>query len=680
MKWFQHRLTALIGLVFAFSITAPTAINAAVALLNPQVSGALQVAAGPPFQLTPDGARVVFAAGIDGEARRLFSAPTDGSSTPISLSGPGSFNNRLGAFALSPDGSRVVFLFEDSVASDQFDLYSAPIEGGEMIKLNGNLPASANITGFAISPDGSYVVYRADIFTDESFELFSVPIAGGALLRINKAPIAGGSIEPDFAFSPDSARVVYRGDLDANDVIELYRSQVDSSGSTRISGDLVLGGDVQSFKITPNSAGVLYLADQETNGSDELYRVPMNAGPGGIIVPESTTATKLNGELAFGGSVKEYLLSPNGDQVVYRADVEQFARNELFRVAVGGGTPIKLSGELVAGGTIFSDFALSPDGVWLLYRADAQTADTTELFAVPLGGGAPLKLNSPLVAGGNVINYAISPNSRRIVYRADQQTDEAIELYSAQLPATPPVTTNGAAQAVGGNTVKLNGELLVPGATVQNFTISPAGDRVVYRAIQDTLNTNEIYSVPIAGGAATKLNGALVDGGDVSRFQISSDGTRVIYRADQETDEVKALFAAFEQPPTIMIEGPTGPLAEGAHELSVSLSQPLELSGIQVQLAHDGDAIDGEDYLLLEQTSIVVEGVKVVTSSELFFAAGEAEKTLTLIVLPNPDRTEPRTLSLGIAQSAGVNFGTSNSLDLTLAPANKYLFTPMLTR
>jgi len=53
--------------------------------------------------------------------------------------------------------------------------------------------------------------------------------------------------------------------------------------------------------------------------------------------------------------------------------------------------------------------------------------------------------------------------------------------------------------------IKLSGPL-VDGSRVLTSAISPDGSRVVYEADQDTKNVIELYSVPIGGGPATKLN------------------------------------------------------------------------------------------------------------------------------------------------------------------------------
>ena len=110
--------------------------------------------------------------------------------------------------------------------------------------------------------------------------------------------------------------------------------------------------------------------------------------------------------------------------------------------------------------------------------------------------------------------FVVSPDGTRVVYSADQNTDDVVELYSVPI--------------AGGTAVKLN-PALVAGGDVFNRAVSPDGSRVVYSADQQTDGIIELYSVPITGGTAIKLNGTLVAGGGVGpTFRISPDGSRVV--------------------------------------------------------------------------------------------------------------------------------------------------------
>ena len=93
------------------------------------------------------------------------------------------------------------------------------------------------------------------------------------------------------------------------------------------------------------------------------------------------------------------------------------------------GDPDVLNGPLPAGGSII-DFEVSPDGARVVYVADQNAGGVFELFSVPIGGGTPTRLNGPLVAGGDVqFGFVVSPDSSRVVYQADEDVDDDFELF-----------------------------------------------------------------------------------------------------------------------------------------------------------------------------------------------------------------------------------------------------------
>jgi hypothetical protein len=57
-----------------------------------------------------------------------------------------------------------------------------------------------------------------------------------------------------------------------------------------------LGGSVAEFKWDPDSEGLGYIADQDTFGVDELY----------ISSPPGTKNAKVSGEMVAGGSVSRF--------------------------------------------------------------------------------------------------------------------------------------------------------------------------------------------------------------------------------------------------------------------------------------------------------------------------------------------------------------------------------------
>lgn len=681
MKLLRSLCPPLLSLALMLSLAPSPAAQAEPAILNPKLSGDQNT---NPIALTsPDGGRVVYTATI-GSAAKLYSAPTDGSGAPVQLDGLLSPLNNVTQFAISPDNSRVVFLSQDNVTNQQ-QLYSVLIGGGSHSKLSPILQPFASVTNFKISPDSNRVVFRADLSEDEEFRLYSVDLLGGAVNGLTKQPVSGGSVAPDFAFGPDSSRVVYLGDLDTVGVIELYRSDLGSFGSTRLSDPLALGKQVLSFKVAPNGADVVYLANQENPLRDELFRVSMQ--------PTGAPATKLNRPLLGNGNVTTYQITPDSAHVIYRADPGFSDNYHLYQVAIGGGKSQRLNGDFEGAGVVGSTFRISPDSRWAVYLSDERSAGTFELYAASLNGNSRFRLNNELAAGADVSLFAISPDSQRVVYRADQDTAGIFELYSSRIaevgaPGTAATEADASAQATSSR-VKLSGPM---NGDVIAFQISPAADRVIYLADQATPGVNELFNVPIAGGATpvrvhTPLDGAK----DVTGGVFTADGSRVIYRANQDNAATFSLYAAYDLPPMVTLAGPTGPLEPGEYELTVRLSDPTVLSGVRVRLARGGNAVAGEgtgDYLLSgSQVSVASEEPALSAADELVvsFAPGQAEKTLRLYVFRNPQRVAPRILRVVVVPSPGVSVGELSELGVILAgnetPVEQFrVYLPLLRR
>ncbi len=537
------------------------------------------------FGISADGSQVVYIADQDThEVYELYSVPTDGSAAPVKLSdAPGDDGNVLpyfSAFQISADSSRVVY-FSDRDTNNEWELYSVPIAGGALtkingtlvddgsvkydfqisagsnrvvyradqdtdgvselysvpidgsavpVKLNGALVAGGDVERFAISADNSRVIYRADQDTDDVLELYSAPMDGSAVpVKLNGALVAGGEVWWDFKISADSSRVVYRADLNTDEVAEIYSVPLDGGAPVRLNAALASGRNVDDFEMTGDSNRVVYIANQDRDWAVELYSVP----PDGSAAP-----LKLNGALPIGGDVDHFKVSPDGNRVVYCADQDTDEVYELYSAPIdGSAAPLKLNPTLpYSSGASWWDFAISADSSRVVYCADQDTYGVYELYSVPIGGGAPLKLNAALGDDGDVWFYSgfqISADGSRVVYLADQDTDGIYELYS--------VPIDGSAAPV-----KLSGAL-DDYSSVDSFEISADGSRVVYIVSLDTYGAYELYSAPIDGSAApVKLNGALAAGGTVSdgEFQIGADSSRVVYIADLDADEVWELYSA----------------------------------------------------------------------------------------------------------------------------------------
>jgi hypothetical protein len=266
----------------------------------------------------------------------------------------------------------------------------------------------------------------------------------------------------------------------------------------------------------------VYRADAEIDETWDMYSVPIDGG----------TPLWLN-VVGDGDVADDYQISADGSQVVYRIDADATAdeRWELYSVPIDGGTPVQLNGTLPGDVSVAEGFAIDPGSARIVYRADANVSSykTWELYSVPIGGGTAVKLNGALVEDGDVTDMAVTLDGARVVYLADQETDGMVELYRVPVG--------------GGTAVKLN-DTLPGGGTIDGFQLSPwgGGGDLVYRGMQDEPGVWELYRVPITGGEAIKVSGALVANGDVQDWSLCADGSHLAYRADQDTNDVIELY------------------------------------------------------------------------------------------------------------------------------------------
>ncbi len=265
---------------------------------------------------------------------------------------------------------------------------------------------------------------------------------------------------------------------------------------------------ISQSSITSDSKTVVYLADQSTNGRPEVYKVAIGGGP--ILKLSGTMTAAANGGTAIA-------VSPSGTSVVYVADQDTAGKLEVFSVPIGGGTVQKLNGTMQSGANGASIIVISPDGSRVVYLADQDTAGTQEVYSVSIGGGTAQKLNG-MMAGSGATLVEISPDSSKVVFVADRDTAGKQEVYVVP---------------IGGGTVqKLNGVMAGSGATL--VAVSPNGSRVVFVADRDTAGKQEVYSVPIGGGAVQKLSGVMTGSG-ATLVAVSTDSSRVVFVADRDT-------------------------------------------------------------------------------------------------------------------------------------------------
>ncbi len=292
-----------------------------------------------------------------------------------------------------------------------------------------------------------------------------------------------------------------------------------AASGRRLTAPFAAGASAGNARISADSKSVVYRSDQATVGTSELFRVPLTLTP----EPDPPT-TRINGPLVAGGDVSDFVLAPNA--VVYRADQDTDGTRELYRAALGGGARAKLSTPLEPRWEVFGPVdgsgpaRILPDGSRVIYEIRKHLGGyEAQLHSVPLAGpaSASVRLDYPEgqpVSGLAPVHYKLSADSRRVVYTLANDS----LTYLLSVPATGPAAASRL--------------LAFPHPDNFVYDISLDGARVAYEQVSD------VFSVPIGGGTALKLNGGEDAAGD-----IRAGAGRFVYEA-RRANGVRALFSA----------------------------------------------------------------------------------------------------------------------------------------
>jgi len=526
----------------------------------------------------------------------------------------------------NPANARAVFLAKIS-ATGPYELWSTPIAGGSAVNLSGALVNGGAVLSYQLSKDGVHAVFRADKEIDETFELYSVPIDGSALpVKRSGTLVSGGDVK-SYEIGSTSQRVVYIADKTISGRDELWSVPIATGSGQKIAGSATPGRDVTSFRISPNALRVVFMADFDASDVFELYTVDIN----------NNVVTKISKPLVSGGAISDdYKISTQStSRVAYRADADTLGKTELYSVSITGGATTTHSGTLVAGGDV-KEFAFSPSASDIVFRADKDADGVDELFSVWVGGTPPIKISGPVALYGEVEEFQISPDSSRAIYKSSE-TGSTQRLYSAPLtgnPTVPLCSLLGPGDSVfggqfaisadsmsvafvarvaatstdalfsapinGGSCVDLSAPMVAGGnVDGDDFQITLDSKRVVFTADKDTEGVTELYSVPIAGGMATKISGELVAGGDVNNLTISADSKWVAFIGDKSTNNVSELYA-------VALDG-GGPL--------------LDIDG-------DGQVLATTDLLMVTRYQLGIRGAALITNA----VSGTATRTTFQVI------------------------------------------------
>jgi hypothetical protein len=338
-----------------------------------------------PFVLTEDGTRVLFVAdALVDDNNDLWMAPVDGGATAIRLDTSPSSPRHVVAdsVTVARDGARVLYL-EHSGFAGRPDLWSAPVDGSATpVLLTTPAETWRRVRAPAIDPTSSVAVFAADQDEDGWGETWSVPVAGPAssAVRLLEASNATGDLG-DVVFERTGASVAFIGDFSPGPDQEAWvAATVGSPAPVEVSVAPQHTGGV-NLTLLPADAdtSVVIAGDSLVDNRIDLWGV-LIGGPG-LAVRLDATPTE---------GTAERVRAPAGGSRVIFVDVDTAdGLASLWSASVdGAGSPVRLSIDPVPGGSLNVLAELDPTGRRVVYAGDLETPGTQDAWSAPVEGPA----------------------------------------------------------------------------------------------------------------------------------------------------------------------------------------------------------------------------------------------------------------------------------------------------
>ena len=481
------------------------------------------------FALTPDGSRVIYIADQDTAGLiELYSVPVDGSASPVKLSSGLTYAggaNGVALFQIGADSSTVFFLADAGAGGGSNNLYSVPVDGSSgPVQLN--TAAQAPVTALGATPDGSGVIFFGTATTSGagSAELYrATPGVASSAVQLSEVSATnpfGAVVAADF--SPDGSTVIFAADAGADSVFQWHAV---AYGATGPGSDQLLSSAISFVtlgQITADSQTLVYAADENTTSRVEIFSIGL----------DGSGKAKLNDSMV-GNGVNRLVLSGDGLRVGYLADQVTADVVELFGAVVGAASSsVRLNAPL-SGTQEVDSLTLAPDNMTAIYESDETTAGTFQLRAVPLDGSSAPQTLDAVVAPANAGSFAGFGTPVRggsVVYPL---IDTATDLYSVPVDgATTPQRIN---------------DLLPAGDTVLGAFLPAAEQLLLAYGVGDGMGValERLYvasaraNLPVEQANVSAAPGSL----GLVNFGIASDERYVVYVQDQTTAGKPELFA-----------------------------------------------------------------------------------------------------------------------------------------
>ena len=456
------------------------------------------------FEVTPDGAQVVFRMGNASENRfGLYAVPVDGSPSTARLLyiDPDPAVSVQMEIEVSPDSNAVVFRVRGEGVSPATRVLRVALgsDTRDVVELFPGALTTDPASRLWISPDGSSVLVQAR-------GLYSVPVWGTVeeIVQLDEGEAAGPErVWSPILFAPDSARVLFGkyGTLAEGRPRRLYSVPTLGPGAAAVQVSPNGYSDVTLARVSPDSTLLCLRALAIPGGLAEIFVAPI-AGP-------AAAATRLSIPLFGSTGAGACEFTPDSATIVYSGWMDDFGDREVLSVSVAGPpeAAVRISLPQDPPGE-YLHWQLVPDGTAVLYSGLYGGTDNWRLQIVPLSG--PAAASQPLCPPfrdpqGTWAGTRVAPGGRVAVQFADFQWAGQYELFHQSL-VTPLVPGDF-----------MNPPLVAGGSVLYPFVWMPDGYGIVYRADAETDEKFELY----IADALVFADG--FESGDTSRWLVSTD-------------------------------------------------------------------------------------------------------------------------------------------------------------
>jgi Tol biopolymer transport system component len=218
--------------------------------------------------ISPDGTKILFSSGRDGQGFKLFTMNPDGSDvTEIA-----DFQqvNTLREPSYSPDGSKIIFNgYDDDGGSSLRDIFVMDADGTNLNQLTNN--SSAVDLNQVWSPNGDRIAFTSG--RDGDAEIYTMKPDGSDVQQLtnNSYPDATP------AWSPDGSKIAYASS--PNEYADIYVMDADGSNKTKITDN----PETDEFPSwSPDGSEIVFESQRDEGTISEIYKIAAD-GSGSAI-------------------------------------------------------------------------------------------------------------------------------------------------------------------------------------------------------------------------------------------------------------------------------------------------------------------------------------------------------------------------------------------------------------